>query len=192
MEQFDICDEHGRPTGETVARADAHRDGTLHRTAHVWIARQRDGGFEILLQKRSQDKDSFPGLYDTSSAGHIPAGQEPLPSALRELQEELGICAGPKELTFIGSFRIQYVKDFHGKPFHDNEITWVYLLARDVDESSCTLQESEVDEVRWFPLEEVYGEIRHRHDRFCVPPQGLQLLRDYLLTRTVRDACHVL
>ena len=46
---------------------------------------------EILMQKRSLNKDSYPGMYDTSSAGHIPAGCEPLESALRELQEELGL-----------------------------------------------------------------------------------------------------
>ena len=39
------------------------------------------------------EKESFPGLYDTSSAGHIRAGDEPLPSALRELREELHIAA---------------------------------------------------------------------------------------------------
>ena len=74
MEILDICDEQGRPTGMTVDRAAAHRDGVLHRTAHVWIVRERGGKTQILLQKRSMDKESFPGLYDTSSAGHIPAG----------------------------------------------------------------------------------------------------------------------
>ena len=43
------------------------------------------------------EKESFPGMYDTSSAGHIPAGEEPLPSALRELSEELGM----KSMTII-------------------------------------------------------------------------------------------
>ena len=94
MEYFDVVTEDGEPTGETVSRELAHRDGILHRTAHVWLVREDGrGGHQILLQKRSREKDSYPGLYDTSSAGHIPAGDEPKPSALRELKEELGITA---------------------------------------------------------------------------------------------------
>ena len=48
--------------------------------------------------KTKQRKDSFPGCYDISSAGHISAGDEPLETALRELEEELGIKAEPEQL----------------------------------------------------------------------------------------------
>lgn len=37
------------------------------------------------------EKESFPGRFDTSSAGHIQAGDEPLESALRELHEQCKI-----------------------------------------------------------------------------------------------------
>ena len=93
MEYFDIVNEYGEPTGETVSREIAHRDGIRHRTAHVWVVKRDGGRTQVLMQKRSDDKDSFPGMYDTSSAGHIPAGDEPIDSALRELKEELGIKA---------------------------------------------------------------------------------------------------
>ena len=74
MELLDIVDEKGNPTGETVPREVAHREGIRHRTAHVWIFRRRGGVVQITLQKRSDNKDSDPGCYDISSAGHIPAG----------------------------------------------------------------------------------------------------------------------
>lgn len=45
-----------------------------------------------------------------NEAGHIPAGDEPVESALRELQEELGINAEPSDLNYAGMFRIQYEK----------------------------------------------------------------------------------
>jgi len=44
----------------------------------------------VLLQKRSAEKESFPGMFDTSFAGHIQAGDDPLESAQRELREKLG------------------------------------------------------------------------------------------------------
>lgn len=99
MEYLDIVDENGEPTGVIKERSKVHAEGDLHRTSHVWIVRDNDkGGWDVLLQKRSQNKDSFPGCYDISSAGHIPAGDDYIESALRELKEELGIDAKPEEL----------------------------------------------------------------------------------------------
>ena len=181
MEYLDIVDASGMPTGKTIERSIAHRDGILHRTAHVWVIRERDGRTEVLLQKRSEEKESFPGMFDTSSAGHIPAGEEPVPSALRELEEELGIKATENQLCYAGTFRIQYEKVFHGNLFRDNEVTRVYVYREHVDIHSLSLQESEVSEVRWFDLESVWNEIqRGDRTRFCVPTAGLKVLRDYL------------
>lgn len=180
MEYLDIVNEQGEPTGKTISRAEAHRLGVLHRTAHVWIIRKSEEGYDILLQKRSMEKESFPGLYDTSSAGHIPSGEEPLPSALRELSEELGIRAAPEQLRFAGTFRIQYEKEFHHKLFRDNEVTRVYVYEEPVDIESLALQKSEVEEVRWFPLREVWEEIQLDRRRFCVPTKGLSVLIQYL------------
>ena len=146
----------------------------------MWIIRKTAAGYDILLQKRSMEKDSFPGLYDTSSAGHIPAGEEPLPSALRELKEELGIEARPEELAFAGTFHIRYEKVFHGGLFRDNETASVFVYQGTVDAEALTLQESEVESVAWFDLESVYTEIQTSRDRFCVPKEGLEVLRDYL------------
>ena len=52
MEYFDIVDENGDPTGETVERSFAHQNGIRHRTAHVWLFRKENGNVQILLQKR--------------------------------------------------------------------------------------------------------------------------------------------
>ena len=131
MELFDICDEQGNPTGDTVERSEAHAKGICQRTAHIWIAKQEDGRYKVLLQKRSMDKDSFPGRYDTSSAGHIQAGDEPMESALRELGEELGINAQNEDLDFCrGTFRIQYEKDFIAKMFRDNNCNFSCIRNR--------------------------------------------------------------
>ena len=180
MEIFDVVDETGQPTGEVISREEAHQQGVLHRTAHVWLVKKKPGGFDILMQKRSEEKDSFPGMYDTSSAGHIPAGDEPLESALRELSEELGLKARPEDMVYAGTFRIQYEKEFHGRLFRDNEVTRVYVCDKPVSVQDLTLQETEVSEVRWFDLEEVWEEIQHNRDRFCVPTAGLKVLREYL------------
>lgn len=180
MEIFDIVDENGIPTGETIQRTVAHDKGIRHSTAHIWIVRNTDNGCEVLLQQRSYNKDSFPGRYDTSSAGHIRAGDEPLDSALRELGEELGIKAEPAALTYIGKFPIQYEKEFFGKPFRDCEVAFVYLYTEPVDINALTLQADEVETVKWFAIDEVYKACVNHSPEFCVPVDGLNLVRRYM------------
>ena len=182
MEYLDVCDEKGQPAGGIVSREKAHRDGIRHRTAHVWVIREEKGRIQVLLQKRSADKESFPGMYDTSSAGHIPAGCEPLDSALRELREELGIEAVEGQLCYIGAICNRYEAQFRGKIFRDNEYCSVYLYREPLDAESLHLQAEEVERVDWFDLEQVREEIEHSRERFCVPGASLDLLRRFLLT----------
>lgn len=182
MEYLDVCDEKGQPAGGIVSRDKAHRDGIRHRTAHVWVIREEKGRIQVLLQKRSANKESFPGMYDTSSAGHIPAGCEPLDSALRELREELGIEAGEGQLCYIGAICNRYEAQFRGKIFRDNEYCSVYLYREPLDAESLHLQAEEVERVDWFDLEQVREEIEHSRERFCVPGASLDLLRRFLLT----------
>lgn len=188
MEIFDIVDDLGNPTGETISRREAHEQGICHRTAHVWVVREKDGRTQVLLQKRAAGKDSFPGCFDTSSAGHIPAGSQPLNSALRELSEELGIAAQAEDLTFIGTFRIRYEKEFYGKLFRDNEVSFVYLYRGAVDEAGLYLQEEEVESVAWFDLDEVVRLRKNNDPSICVPTGGLNTLRFYLNGQELHDA----
>ena len=180
MELFDVIDSEGNPTGQIVSREKAHEEGIPHRTAHIWIIREKEGRVQILLQKRSQNKDSFPGKFDTSSAGHIQAGDEPLESALRELKEELGISAVPEQLHFAGTFPISFAKEFHGKMFRDEEIAFVYIFKEPVNTDELILQTEEVESVQWFDLEEVCEECGKHRDIFCVPTGGLEVVRKYL------------
>lgn len=134
MEILDICDELGNPTGKTVEREIAHQQGILHRTAHVWILRKKENKIQILLQKRSEQKDSFPGCYDISSAGHIPAGDNYGQSAVRELKEELGIVVRESELIDCGNRRFHFEEIFHGRLFKDNQVSKIFVLWKDLEE----------------------------------------------------------
>ena len=183
-EIFDITDDNGVPTGETVTRSKAHAEGIPHRTAHIWIVRKAGDSYQVLLQKRSAEKESFPGMYDTSSAGHIQAGDEPLESAKRELFEELGIKAEDGDLTFAGKFHIKYAMSFHGKIFNDNEVASVYIYDKPVDADSLVLQEEEVEEVKLFDIDEVIAGCENLDGTFCVPTEGLEIVLEYLGLKT--------
>ena len=166
MEFFDIVDEKGIPTGETIERIQAHKKGVRHRTAHIWIVREQNGKAQLLLQKRSAEKDSFPGRFDTSSAGHIQAGDE------------------PEELQFAGCFDIQYEKEFHGKMFRDNEVAFVYMYTKPVDAAKLILQKEEVESVEWFDMEELDTALQPPRDhRFCVPTEGFRIAKRWWESR---------
>lgn len=181
MELFDIVDEAGNPTGQTVERSVAHTYGIRHRTVHIWIFRETEGKKQVLLQKRALTKDSFPGRYDTSCAGHIQAGAAPLESAIRELEEELGVKADSSQLKLAGTFNIQYDKEFHGRVFKDNEIAFVYVYLGKIDIDRLVLQKEELDCVEWFDLDETYEECLKHNQKFCVPIKGLEIIRSYCL-----------
>ena len=187
MELFDIIDENGDPTGQTVERSIAHAEGIPHRTAHIWIIRRGNEKTEILLQKRSRNKDSFPGKFDTSSAGHIQAGDEPMESALRELEEELGIHAESADLQFAGKFPISFAREIHGKIFRDEEIAFVYIYDHPVEIDHLTLQKEEVEEVQWFDLEETYHACVQNDPAFCVPLGGFKLIAEYVNQNTEKN-----
>ena len=78
---------------------------------------------------------------------------------------------------FIGTIENVYERRFHGELFRDNEHCSVYVYTRPVDAAALRLQPDEVERVDWFDLEEVYREIGQSRERFCVPRDGLALLR---------------
>ena len=181
MELFDIINLDGSKTGVVKERGVAHQEGALHATVHTWIVRPNDkSGYDVLLQKRSLCKDSNPGNYDISSAGHVGAGDEILESALRELKEELGIEASEEDLVEIGIHRGQFDAVFHGRLFKDNELSTVYLYQKPVDIETLTLQESEVSEVMWMDFAECREKIRDKSLPNCIYLGGFDMIGEKL------------
>ena len=179
-EILDIVDENGMPTGQTVDRETAHLKGIPHRTSHVWLLRRKDGRVQVLLQKRADDKSAFPGCYDISSAGHIHAGVDFIPSALRELKEELGVTAAAEQLHYCGIRYIRYDDEFFGKEFHDRQVSKVFALWLDTDESGFELQKEEVDSVLWMDLDECIKNVRENTFKHCIVMEELMLLKDHI------------
>ena len=177
MELLDVVDENGVPTGTVVSREKAHAEGIRHRTAHVWLVRRRNGNVEILLQKRCKSKDSWPGCYDISSAGHIPAGVDFIPSALRELRAELGVQANAEELIFCGNRPLRSDSVFHGRPFRDRQYSRVFALWRDQPEAAFRLQKEEIDAVRWMELEACMEAVKRNTIAHCIYPEELEMVR---------------
>ncbi len=94
-ELFDVVDETDNVL-RTEKRAIVHAENLLHRSVHILVFNKHN---DVFLQKRSKLKDTFPGRWDSSAAGHLDAGEDYPEAVNRELQEELGITDAP--LKFI-------------------------------------------------------------------------------------------
>lgn len=121
------------------------KHGLYHRIVRI-MAEDESG--RILLQKRSPNMNTLPGLWDHSAAGHVDEGDDYLDAALRELSEELGVSG--VELEEIDSYRtnINYI----GRIL--NRFNKLYRVRIPAD-TKFTLQPEEVAEVKWFTPAEV-------------------------------------
>lgn len=177
MEYLDIRTKEGKLTGEIKERTKVHTDGDIHGTSHVWLIRHKENGkFDILLQKRAMGKDAYAGCYDISSAGHIPAGDDYLESALRELKEELGIQATPEQLKFVGMHDGRMESVSHGRKFKDHEISAVYIYDEPVREEDFHLQKEEVESVRWIDFDECKNKLWTGEIRNCIFASEFKML----------------
>lgn len=180
MEWLDIVDKYGEPVGAVVERSAAHRHGVPHRTAHVWLFRREGGRIQILLQKRSDTKDSFPGCWDISSAGHIPAGVDYIPSALRELSEELGLVVPAEAMHYCGWKRIVCHDNFRGIPYHDRQVTRIYGVWYTPDMGAFRLQEEEIADVQWMDFGECLRGVAEGAFPTCIDLWELRILAAWL------------
>lgn len=135
MEWLEVVDENDVVVGRE-RRGVIHARGLMHRSAQVLVFNSNG---ELFLQKRSTGKDEFPGLWDSSAAGHVNPGEGYANCARRELAEELGITA-PPELEQL--FRIPASK----------ATGWEHCsVFRCCYDGPLRLQTEEVDEGRWLP-----------------------------------------
>lgn len=162
-ELIEILDDAGRPTGVTKLKSEAHRDGSWHRAAHVWLYNSHG---EILLQLRAKGKQLYPGTWDLSAAGHVAVGEEPVAAAARELEEELGLRVAPSELKFF-----KMVKNSPPYPgFSNNEFYFVYFCKFDGRADELKLQGEEVEAARFFSIDQVETDLSLDRAKFV--PHG--------------------
>jgi isopentenyldiphosphate isomerase len=134
-------DENNQPI-KPVERHIAHKEKIWHRTAHIWVVNSQK---QILCQKRSMKKDSFPGFWEAFFGGHLAPGEEYIDNAIQETKEELGITVKSEDLHFFTIF-----KDINGYEFQAQ-----YWLKWDGDSSSITYEADEIDEIKWFGIDEL-------------------------------------
>ncbi len=143
VEIFDIVDEQDNVIGQ-ASRQEVHKKGLLHRVIDIFVLNSQG---ELLLQKRSEKKDTNPGLWTVSAGGHVDSGQTYLEAAHRELEEELGIKA---ELQEIGAF-------VSGDPNHSNQMIKMFTCVHD---GPFNFNKEEIEEIEFVKIGKLKREIR--------------------------------
>jgi len=174
-EHYDVLDDKGNKTGEALPRSEVHAKGLWHRAAHIWIM---NGKGELLIQRRSPTKYDSPNIWTVSVAGHISAGEESMPAALREIKEEVGIEVTAEECVFIGVAIQQTVT--RNNTYFNNEFNDVYLVRKDIALEDFVLQEEEVAEVRYISVDEFKKWVAEKKADLHPTYEEYELLFDYL------------
>lgn len=148
-------DEHGKPTGKSCLKSEAHQKGLLHPTVHVWLY-TIDG--RILIQQRGKNKATHPLLWDVSVAGHVSAGENVVAAAIREVREEIGLTINETDLKSLGTFKAVHKIS---EDFIDAELHHIYLCQLKSPLDQLVKQKNEVENLALLPLfkfaEETWG-----------------------------------
>ncbi len=144
MEKHELVDINGNKTGKILTHVEARDPNNVpegHYIAVVGVVIINSKN-EILLQKRSRFKRANPSKWGICG-GKVDLNETTLDAGVRETLEEIGIRLDKEDLRFFS--------------MDTNEKTHftVYYVRQDVDIEKCKLQEEELEEVKYFKIEEL-------------------------------------
>lgn len=143
-EIFPVVDKQGNVVGKATRRECHSGSRLLHPVVHLHVLNDRG---EIYLQKRSAHKFIQPGKWDTAVGGHMDYGETVEQALEREAREELGYTGYEPQHLFT------YVLDSEV----EREMVHTYFTI--TDRESFTFDPSEVDEGRFWSVDEIKAAI---------------------------------
>ncbi|MEI7810241.1 MAG: NUDIX domain-containing protein [bacterium] len=174
MEEYiDIYDNEGNLLGKKT-RKESHENGFWHKTVHVWIINSKG---EVLIQKRSTQKENNANKWSGSVGGHISAGDNEINTAIKETEEELNLKLSKEDFVEIGKIKHSATT---GK-YINNEIKTIYVVKMDLDLNKIKIQKEELSEVKFIKFNELKELIENKDSIFVMlPEEYIKLLFDYI------------
>jgi len=161
-ERVDVVDDRDFVVAQATRR-EVRQQNLRHRCVYVLVF--NDLG-ELLIHRRTETKDVYPGFWDVACGGVLAAGESYDDAAARELEEECGISGVEMESLFPVQF-------------DDSSTRVCGRVYRCVANGPLRLQEEEVAVVEWIAPLRVAELARDR--KFC--PDGWLVWQRYLSTK---------
>lgn len=124
----------------------------IYRVSGLWVTNSKG---DILLAQRQLGKRHDPGKWGPAVAGTVDEGETYESNIVKEAEEEIGLkgikpTKGPN----------RRVSDEY------NYFCQWYTLAVDKPAEEFTIQEDEVEQVKWFTRAELHKELREHPDKY--------------------------
>lgn len=137
-EYWDVYDENRELTGKTIKRGDPFGENEFYVCCEVWIVNSKN---QMLVTQRHPDKKAG-GQWEFTGGGVL-AGETTLLAALREVNEELGICLDESEF------------ELHEVYKYRNYFMDIYVVRKDLKDEEIVLDKNEVVDFTWLTKNEI-------------------------------------
>ncbi len=158
---IDVLDESGLRTGEVLSRKEVHALGKPHRVIHLYLFNQDN---MIVLQKRSQTVDHYPGAFTISVLAHVDAGESSMSTARREIREELGLDPDNLQIDFMFSYKRDAVLS---EAYIDRHFNDVYIAKGVFSFLEISIDRTEVDAVELVPFDVFVELVKDRKSKLA-------------------------
>lgn len=138
-ELIPIVDISGAVIAQTTREYAHGGSKVLHPVIHLHVIDRKE---RIYLQKRAMNKFICPGMWDTAVGGHVIYGEYLEEALLREASEEIGLT----------DFNPVFLDSYIFESSVEKELISVFATIGDFQ---FTFNDAEVDEGRYWPVEEV-------------------------------------
>ena len=132
-----------------VSRGVAHKDNKIIHKAVGLVVFDKKG--RILMQKRSQTKDLYPGVWTVSASGHVDLGEESKEAILREAKEEIGLQLNLRDIIFLNKSLVRSIKE-----------TELMVHFYTISDGPFKFNKQEIQKLAWFSKQEILRKMRDR------------------------------
>ena len=121
---------------------------------------------QVLLQKRAATKRFNPNKWGLC-AGHVDSGESIDDTALREVEEEIGLKLSLNDLHILEKMEVK-------KSESNSHLTRIYYVV--CNKENFKVQTEELSEVKWFNIDDVIEMINNKDESLVLKSDRLYLL----------------
>lgn len=157
-EIYDVVNANDEVIG-TATRGQVHADPTfIHRAAGAYVFNRKK---QLLMQKRSESKDMFPGYWVFSVGGHVDSGDSYDQAIQREIKEELGV-----------EMNVSRVEKTLQREPEETEFWQIYMGIH--DGPFVNFNTTEIEKLRFFDVTDLIA--ASKDQSILMPPNVMKLL----------------